>query len=212
MISFTPNITKALNSDAIEFFSLVRIERAAHEVDPIPINLYATTSHYNDIQLLVNGSPSSKYNYIADGTLYAVDPPQNSSVVDREQYKIAFADPEFSKRGATEDSLVGRVVECRLGFVDSDPSSPTHGKPFLNIDDTIVVYRGRVDGVSASIKAGGLGESILQITGSSPMRNLDMKKPFFLSREKTKQREPLDTSCDQIYEGSTGIIVKWGRK
>lgn len=207
MIPFTNNIISALNNDAIEYFSMVRIERAAHEIDPIPINLYATTSHYNDIQLLVNGNPDSKYNYIADGTLMAVDPPQNSSVVDREQYRVAFADPEFAKRGVIEDSLVGRIIEARLGFIN-----PLDNRPFLNVEDTIVVYRGRVDGAAISIKSGGLGESIVKITGSSPMRNLDMKKPFFISREKVKQREPLDTSCDQIYEGSLGLTMKWGRK
>jgi hypothetical protein len=207
MIPFTNNIISALNNDAIEYFSMVRIERAAHETDPIPINLYATTSHYNDIQLLVNGNPDSKYNYIADGTLMAIDPPQNSSVVDREQYRVAFADPEFSKKGLMEDSLVGRLIEARLGFIN-----PLDSRPFLNIEDTIVTYRGRVDGAAIAIKAGGLGESIVKITGSSPMRNLDMKKPFFISREKIKQREPLDTSCDQIYEGSLGLIMKWGRK
>lgn len=198
MISFTDNIKSVLNNDSIEYFSMVRIESSPG------VNLYATTTYYNDIQLL---PVSATYHYVADGTLLAADPPQNTSTVDREQYKVAFADPFNTKRGDIESSLVGKIIECRLGFVD-----PVTSQPFLNIEDTIVVYRGRVDGASISIKAGSLGESIVQITGSSPMRNLDMKKPYYISKERVHQRNPNDTSCDQIYEGSGALIVKWGRK
>jgi hypothetical protein len=208
MIPFSENIKRALNSDAIEYFSMVRIERATHETETKPINIYASTSHYNDIQLIDGADTNNpKYLFIADGTLLAADPPQNSSIVDREQYKIVFSDPEFTRIADLENSLVGRKIECRLGFID-----PLDSKPMVNINDTIVTYRGRIDSANRTIKAGGLGESLISITGSSPMCNLDMKKPFFITREKVREMDAKDTSCDQVYEGSTNIIVKWGRK
>jgi hypothetical protein len=81
----------------------------------------------------------------------------------------------------------------------------------LNILDTVIAYKGRVESVSMSVKTGGLGERIIQITGSSPMRNLDMKNSVYISRDNMRKNDPSDTSCDQIYDGSSSVTLKWGK-
>jgi hypothetical protein len=201
MIQFSDNIKSNLEADTIEAFYMIKILN----LDNTP--LYSTTSFYTDIQLVDNGGTSlAGHLYASDGTLVSVDPPQASTSVDREQYKIAFADPAFSKKANIENNLIGRYIECRIGVVDH-----LSGKPLLNILDTVIAYKGRVESVSMSVKTGGLGERIIQITGSSPMRNLDMKNSVYISRDNMRKNDPSDTSCDQIYDGSSSVTLKWGK-
>jgi hypothetical protein len=159
-----------------------------------------------DVQLKSNGIALADYNYFSDATLVTIDPPQMSTNVDREQYKITLADPMLEKMTSVRNNLVGKVLEGRLGFVNHYT-----GTPYLEIADCPIVYKGRIDGASYLIKTNEFGESILQITGSSPMRNLDMKKSLFISRDFVRQRDATDSSCDQIYEGSGAITLKWGK-
>jgi hypothetical protein len=200
MISFSANILNALSQETIEAFYMVRILNYDNSI------MHSTTNHFADIQLKNNGVDLANYFYPSDATLIAVDPPQMNTNVDREQYKITLADPTLSKLAAVRNNLVGKVLEGRLGFINR-----TTGMPYLEISDCPIVYKGRIDAPSYLIKTNEIGENLLQITGSSPMRNLDLKKSLFLSRDFVRQRDINDSSCDQIYEGSGSITLKWGK-
>lgn len=210
MITFSPNIKDCLKLDTIEAFYMIKV---------IEVNgtlLYNTTSFYADIQLTKTVGNTQvelpEHFYKSDGTLISVDPPQASTNVDREQYKIVFTDPLFAKKEDIANNLIGCLIECRVGLVDRRTTAGSNlGKPFLNINDTVVAYKGRVESLGMTVKAGGLGERLIQITGSSPMRNLDMKKSTYTSKDNIRKNNPSDTCCDTIYEGATAITLKWGK-
>jgi hypothetical protein len=200
MINFSVNVRNALSQEVVDVFYMLRILNYDGSI------MYSTTNYFMDIQLQNAGVDLVGYNYSSDATLISIDPPQMNTNVDREQYKITLADPMLSKMSSVRNNLVGRVLEGRLGFVNHST-----GFPYLEIADCPIVYKGRIDGASYLIKTNELGENILQITGSSPMRNLDSKKSLFISRDFVRQRDANDSSCDQIYEGSGAITLKWGK-
>lgn len=194
MILLSANIQNILASGKAESFYLLSI----HEGDG---SLYKTsTTHYSDI-LMANG-----ITYAADDYIVALDPPQLSSTVDREQYKIVLTDPNFNTAASAQSNFIGKVLEVRLGFCDYDSHVP-----LTSMADTFVVYKGKIDAANSEIKTDIIGESLFNISGASPMLSLDSKKGINLSREDVRSRYPNDGCCDQIYEGSGTLVLKWGR-
>jgi len=195
MRQLSPNIAALLQSyDTLETIYLVRIENKQGEV------IYADTTHYAEVEL------SNGHVFPATGDLVSADPPQQSTTVDREQYKITIADPEFILGDLAEANLVGKRLQCRIGFID-----PATGDPFTDVEDTFLVYAGSVDGGSYKIEIEEFGESLFQVTGVSPILSLEMKKGISLSRDAVRQRNPADSCCDKIHEGSGSSVLKWGR-
>lgn len=188
MIEFSQNIKTVLQNPTIETFVLVRI------------NDYYTTDYPTNITL---GDGST---YISDGKLVSVDPPKLSSSVDRELYKVALADPDYSIGNNMQTGLVGRPFQVRLGFVD-----PTTLQPYTAITDTVLIYKGFVDNIAYNIETGNNGEVILSVTGASPMADLDLVKTFYISKDFIRGLNATDNSFDQIYEGSGSVNLKWGR-
>ena len=92
------------------------------------------------------------------------------------------------------------------GFVN-----PTTKLPELNLNDTILIYSGTIDGTGYSINTAEIGNSILNVTCSSPMGDLDFRRPIYTTKDSMRSRDPSDTSCDQIYEGSGQLQLKWGK-
>jgi hypothetical protein len=193
MINFSPTVVEVLAQPTIESFYLVRV------LDGATV-MYSTTSYFRDITLS-NGTI-----YYSDGRLLSVDTPQLSSSVDRELYKIAIADPDFNSSEAADAGLVGKQVEVRLCFV-----SHITKNPLTNIADCPLVYKGTVEGTNYTIETATVGESVLSISCSSPMSDLDLRRPIYLSKDTVSSRNPLDTCCDQIYEGSGQLTLKWGK-
>jgi hypothetical protein len=148
---------------------------------------------------------SDSSTYLSDGTLLSIDPPQMNSSVDREQYKISFADPNFAEGEYASDGLIGSKVKNRLCFIGSD------GYPLTSIADTVLVYAGRVDGTAYVVKTGTTGEAILQITCASPMADLDYKKGLITSKDFVRGRNSDDSSCDMVYGGSGVLQLRWGK-
>jgi hypothetical protein len=170
-------------------------------------NVIHSTSLFMDIDLLDSaGLPVLGHSYVADDTIASVDAPQATTNVDREQFRILLSDPRLESMETVFNNLVGYPIEVRLGFLNIDTCMP-----FLDLSDTIIVYKGRVDSTAYSIKTQEMGEAVLQVTGSSPMRSLDAKNSLFLSRDYVRQLSPNDSSCDQIFEGSEALVLKWGR-
>jgi hypothetical protein len=349
MVVLSDNIKACLALDSVEAFYLLRITNADNSV------IYASTTYFKDIVL------SNGYSYTADDLIVAVDSPQISSSVDREQYKIVLADPTFAQGVSASTGLVGKYLETRIGFINRSaapgvttfvtnlnydfngtlPSSwaypgtivstdaaatttltntvidqnlrlsgvsitpasnylirmrvklvsgawegnlfytntnhgesgtvgqylsipaPTlgvwttitvdarsfvndyftggtitalrfdfinassasvaidyiqigkaedYGQPYLNASDTFIVYKGRVESVAYAIDTQEIGEAKINITGSSPIVNLDQKNAIYLSRDYIRKQNASDSCCDQIFEGSGTLALKWGKK
>jgi hypothetical protein len=188
MIAFSPTIAALLQNPTIDAFYCVTIKN------------YKTTSFYNDVTLS-NGEV-----FLADGKLFSVDPPKISAVVDREIFRVVLADPSYGLGASFESGLVGGLFEVKIVLTD-----PVTKVPYTNISDCIIAYRGLIDNIGYSIQPGNEGETLLAISGSSPMNDLDLTKNFYTSREFIKTKNPDDTCFDQIYEGSGPVNLKWGK-
>lgn len=194
MRQLSANVVAALTGADLETFYTIRI---ADKNDTV---VFTSTTHHSNVTL------SNGHLFEANGLIVSVDPPQLSTTVDREQYKVGIADPAFLQGSMAENGLIGKKLEVRIGFID-----PTTGLPYTNVNDTFLVYKGRIDGTAYKVSTQEYGESVLMITGTSPILSLDMKKGIFLSRDAVRQRNVNDSSCDQLYEGSGSVVLKWGR-
>lgn len=188
MIQFNSTIQSIISQPTVELFYLVTI------------GSYKTTNYFRAITLS-NGEV-----FPADGRLMQVDPPQLSSTVDRELYKISFADPDFYFGTEFPTNLVGTEVSVRVGFVDQSTK-----QPLTQISNTVIIYKGAVDGTSYSIETENSGESVWLVTCASPMNDLEMVRAMYTSKDAIKLSFPGDTSFDQIYEGSGDVELKWGK-
>ncbi len=194
MRQLSANVAPLVESGEAETIFLVRI------TDKDGLVVFSSTTYFDNVTL------SNGYEYEANGMLVSADPPQLSTTVDREQYRIAIADPEFMQGDNAENGLTGKRMEVRLGFIN-----PEDGLPFTSITDTFVVYRGRVDGAAYKVSTQEFGEVLLQITGISPILSLDSKSGITLTKDAVRQRNPNDSCCDQLYEGSSTLVLKWGK-
>jgi hypothetical protein len=188
MIQFSATIISLLQDPVINAFYMVKIDT------------YLSTTHISNITL------SNGETYLADGKLLNVDTPRLSATVDRELYKVIFADPDYAIGNAMQTGIVGKNFEVRIGFINN-----TTNEPYNNISDTVLAYKGKVDNMSYSIDSGDVGEVVLAITGASPMADLDSTKAFYTSKEYIRGLYPTDSCFDQIYEGSGPINLKWGK-
>jgi hypothetical protein len=145
--------------------------------------------------------------YYNDGRLVQIDSPRLSSSVDRELFKISFADPTFAIGVEVDSGLIGKMVDVKVVFVNQSTKLPE-----LDLANILTVYRGKIDSTEYSINTATTGEVILNVNCSSPMNDLDMTKPFYTTKDATFGRDSSDTSFDQIYEGSGVLQLKWGKK
>jgi hypothetical protein len=194
MLTFSAKVTSIIASGKGEVFLFV------HFLNGNGTLYRASTTHFNSF------TASNNVTYLADDFIVAIDNPQISTVVDREQYKLTVADYNFFSEAEAKNGMVGMKVEVRLGFIDPDT-----GQPLTNVADSLVVYKGKIDSVGATINTEERGDSIFVISCASPMLALDMKKPIFLSKDYIRSQNPIDSCCDSIYKGSSGITLKWGK-
>jgi hypothetical protein len=188
MITFSNTVKQLLAAPTIEAFYLV------------DFNNYKTTNYFSNITL------SDGSTYENDGRLMQVDPPQLSTSVDRELYKITFADPDFSFGPLVDTGIVGSPVSVRIGFVNQETKLP-----YTNIQDTVLVYKGKVDNGAYSISTQDTGEATFVLTCASPLADLDSVRALYTSRDALRSVSPNDTSFDQIYEGAGQVELKWGK-
>jgi hypothetical protein len=188
MIQFSTTISTVLQNPIIDAFYCVTI------------GTYKTTSYISNITL------SNGEIFQSDGKLISVDAPRISTTVDREIFKVTLADTDFALGAQFQSGLVGNLFEIRLILIN-----PSTNQPYLTLTDTILAYKGLIDNIGYSIQTGSIGENILVISGSSPMNDLDLTKPFYTSREYIREKYPNDSCFDQIYEGSGPVNLKWGK-
>jgi hypothetical protein len=198
----TSVVTTLLRSSGVEYFFLVSINGTDFSTS-LPYDVTMTDGR----------------TYFADNGLVSVDPPRMSQTVDRESYKVQFADPSFLMRSYFENGAVGDPIEVRVGFMNPNVSGDMTGTggvavkpgaPFLDIRDTILAYKGTVDNHGYEIDFDN-NTVLATIEGSSPMSDLDLVVSFMTSKDSIKQYDATDTAYDQIYEGSGEIVTKWGK-
>jgi len=173
--------------------------------DNVEYIIYSSTTFYRDIQLKQGTTFLAKHNYIADGKILAIDPPGLDGKVDRELYKVVLSDPGLEILEFAETGLVGYTLEIRFGFLDENKL------PLIDIENTVIIYKGLIEGVSALMSASEFGEVKIEIKGSSPITNLDFKNSVYLNKEERAKSHPEDTCCDELFQGSKSITIRWGR-
>lgn len=163
------------------------------------------TSFYRDIV-----TPFGTYS--ADNNLIGVDSPRLDANIDRESYKILYADPSFSLRSLAEGGISGIPVKVRIGFLntlDVVVNGVMPNQPFTGADDFLTSYDGVIDFPSISIQ----DENVHMIFEcASPMASLGLIKSHFTSQDYLKHLDTGDTSFDQVYDGSHKIDLLWGKK
>lgn len=198
MRPYSNNVKLLLNSDNIKLYYLIEII--------VGNTILRHTSTGYDIT--VNGNIFYKEN-----NLISIDPPQMSFNVDREAYKIQYADPEFSMRSMLEDSVTGANVTVMIGFfntLDVVLSGVEPGFPLTDLNDILIGYKGVIDSNGYTIDEDNESVSIL-FECSSPMAALDLSKPYITSQEYVRQLNAVDSAYDQVYVGSKEIELLWGK-
>lgn len=150
--------------------------------------------------------------FLTENGLVLLDAPLQSTIVDREVYKISYVDPNFDFRALFESGLVGTNVEVKVGFINTTDAilgGVIPGAPLTNSEDFLIVYAGVVD--SHGVTSTEDSAVIAVIECSSPMASLGMKRQIFTTKEATSQFSTTDTAYDQIYFGARGINLLWGK-
>lgn len=185
MRQFSSTVESILNSGSVKFFFLIKLSFNS---------IYYLTSYSEDIVFEGN-------TYSANGGLFEVESPKFSSVIDREAYKVVVLDNLNEMKAEITANVVGKPIEVKLGFVDSN------GIPITNPSDVISIYRGYVD---SPVINNDWDRKVVILEGTSALADLDMVNSFIASRDGMDQKDITDTSFDQIYENSA-IEVKWGK-
>lgn len=190
MLQFSASVAAEIAAKTAKGFLCVLVKDSSDTV------LLASTTYYDTVTL------SDGIDYEPDDNVISVDPPQLSTTVDREEYKIVLD-------GAALDAnldLVGCILEVRLCFLNT-----TTGLPYTDLADTLLFYRGRVSGKAAEFDTSELGSYQHTVSGASPMMALEMTGGMYLSRDFIRSMHPDDSCCDEIYQGSSALVLKWGR-
>jgi hypothetical protein len=196
MIQLSTTVAQIAASQNIKYFFLVTLKGTDNY----------TTAPYD--LTMDNG-----ITYISDGGLQDVEPPRISSTVDRSNYKISFADVNFAFKSYFEEGATGDTIEVRVGFYNtlSDTTESIEvGKPFTQMSNTVVVYKGVIDSQSYAVDIEN-SEVVAIIEGSSPMADLDLVRARFTNKDSVQQFNPNDTAFDKVFEGSGQIKLKWGK-
>lgn len=196
MRAISNSVLQMLASRELSVFYLVDIDTV------VPMK---HTSFYRDIV-----TPFGTYS--SDNNLIGVDSPRLDANIDKESYKIVYADPSFSLRSLAESGISGVTVKVRIGFLNTSSTSingTLPGQPFLNSDDFLTSYDGVVDFPSISVQ----DETVHMVFEcASPMASLGLIKSHFTSQDYLKHLDVGDTSFDQVYDGSHKIDLLWGKK
>jgi hypothetical protein len=203
MRTISSNVQTLLDLENISYFYCIAIGPFL-DLNGASVSLYHTQ--------VPGGVILGGNSYTDDHTLLHVDPPRMSSTVDRESYKLAYADPTFYYRALFEKGFSGVNIVIRVGFyntTDSNLGSASPGMPLSNIEDTLIIYSGTSDNHGYSIDMGG--EVTVTLECTSPMGALAMTKSILTTKDSINQVDSTDTSYDQVFQGSKGIDILWGK-
>lgn len=198
MRSFSANVKQLLASDNVSVFYLVKLEHASG-------TLYDTTAASD---IVFNG-----HTYNANSGLISIEPPRLSDVVDREAYKIVYADAEFSRLGALEGSWTGVKATVYAGFYNTIAdgfAGVSKGAPILTEADMVIAYKGIVDTQGYTVDPDN-GSVVAVIECASPVASLGLVKSFYSSKESMRLRNRNDSSFDEVHVGSEEAAILWGK-
>lgn len=190
MIKFPVSVTDVLSGEHYEMFYLVRVGE------------YRTTNYFHTL-VIDEGLPGEQ-TFTHDGRVISVDPPQMSTSVDREIYRIMLADPSYMLTSVF-GNIVGKPVEVYMGVVDG-------GAPTVSSSELVMLYKGWADNFAYEIDTEEVGEVRAIVSCSSPMADLDAINQLFTSKYEIRNIDPQDTSFEQVYEGSGNAEFMWGKK
>jgi hypothetical protein len=187
MIKMSSTLAALLSGADLDYFYLVRVGN------------YRTTTHVTDVSV-------DSVTYVSDGSVVAVDPPQLSSTVDRQLFKIQLLDLGIGLGSMADFGMLGKPVTVYMGVID-----PTTGDPHEDISDYLLVYSGNVDGSGYTFDTRVKGSRVFTLSCTTPMGDLDLKRPIYTSQDYLDKNHAGDISYQQVYEGSGPIEVKWGK-
>ena len=206
MRTVSSNVGTLLALDNISYFYLITIGPFKNASDVI------TTLRHTPVAggITIGGIAYSDNNY-----LVSVDPPRMSSTVDKDSYKIVYADNNYYWRPIFERGFSGAPVIIAVGFYNTSPGvlgGAQRGEPLLSATDTFIVYSGFSDQNSYQIDMQDNGEILVTLECSSPMGSLALSRVLVTTDDNLRQRFPNDNSFEQVFLGSKGIDVLWGKK
>lgn len=135
--------------------------------------------------------------YLADGGLTNLDPPQLTSILDREVYRIRLVDFSNEYKTFFDNGALGTPVVVKLGIAG-------------NTSDLDIVYKGRIDGVSIETNPSE-GQKIATIECSSPFAALERTNNRMTDSTYQRSINSQDSSMDLVYAASKEVEVKWGK-
>jgi hypothetical protein len=183
--SFSNSFTAALNSNSLNYFFLIELE--------LNSTAYYTSFHRN---IVYDG-----HTWLGDGGVFSIEPPNFSSILDREAYTIVLTDIADSVSDSFKLGVIGNTIKVSLGLLDSN------GDPLLGAGDVSPTYSGFIDSPSVNIS---WDEKTAKIEGTSPMADLDQVNLTMVSKDGMDQKNSTDTSFDSIYEDSE-THISWGK-
>ena len=138
--------------------------------------------------------------YASDGGLTDYSPPQITSVVDREVYRITLLDHAnfFKSLWDATGHQTGTRVRVRFGIPG-------------NLSDFDTIYQGRIDGVQYDIN---FGEQLKRCTieCSSPFADLELVNLRMTTKDHQNPISNGDTCFDEVATDNTDISLRWGKK
>lgn len=198
MRTYSSSIQQIIASGNISIFYLVEI-----------IGKTFSIRHTNlpyDVSVPAIGTFSSS------NSLKSVEAPRQSSVVDREAYKITYTDNSYDMAGIFAAGITGAKVAVYIGFMNTTETTigdAPPGFPILDKNEMIVGYKGFVDAPSHTVNPDGEITAIIEC--SSPMADLGLVKPFVTSPEQVHRVDPTDTCMDEVFTGSSRVELEWGK-
>jgi hypothetical protein len=76
---------------------------------------------------------------------------------------------------------------------------------------TLLMYEGVIEHVEYEADTSAEGSLSFLVTCSNLFASLDDSAPYYTSKTFMNQIAPGDISYDQIYEGSSGVLLRWGK-
>lgn len=146
--------------------------------------------------------------YAAANRIKLLESPTQSSIVDREAYKIQITDLDNYFRQYFESEATGDRVTVSMGVGDIET-----GLPYTNADDFLILFSGIIDTCTIeSDPQEGTLDAIVEL--SSPVASLDKRNTFYSSKRAYLDRianPENDTSFDYVHQGSGQSLLKWGK-
>lgn len=154
--------------------------------------------------------------FLPNMPIVTVDPPQSSSTVDKNTFKITLADPGYAFRPLLEGGGVNTPMWLRAGLFRDEVNGrhvfiPENylRTPYSGEHGMFYIYKGAVDRYFYTLTENN--DVILTFEGAAPAAALEMKRELSTSRNWMRRNYPDDASFDNVYRGSHQEMLQWGK-